>query len=110
MELVVGKIYECEYDTGNVSSTQGRGRRRIKLMESPHTELHFKKGLIVRVKDLSDPVHPGKQKVFYLKKFLKMKPAPAPTLSGAIWKKRGRFDKRQRNARRVVWTDSDDDE
>jgi len=36
MELVVGKIYECEYDTGNVSSTQGRGRRRIKLMESPH--------------------------------------------------------------------------
>ena len=83
---------------------------RIKLMESPHTELpKYKKGMIVRVKDMSDPVDPGKEKTFYLKRFLRLLDSPA-TLSGAIWKKRGRFDKRQRNARRVVWTDSDDDE
>ena len=79
-------------------------------MESPHTELpKYKKGMIVRVKDMSDPVDPGKEKTFYLERFLRLLDSPA-TLSGAIWKKRGRFDKRQRNARRVVWTDSDDDE
>ena len=62
--------------------------------------------MIVRVKDLSDPVHPGKEKTFYLKRFLRLLDSP-PTLRGAIWKKRGRYDKRQRGARRIAWTDSD---
>ena len=111
--LDVGRIYKCRYDTHNITSTQGRRTRRIKLIEGPHTELpKYKKGEIVRVQDLTDPASPGKQKVFYVHRFLKLltNPSPSSTLSSAIWKKRGQYDKRQRSARRHVWDSSSDSE
>ena len=112
-ELVVGRVYRCRYDTRNCGSTQGRRVRRIKLVEGPHTDLPmYKHGEIVRVHDLSDPVVPGREKVFYLHRFLRIlkNTPPRATLSSAIWKTRGRLNQPQRNARRVVWSDSDDDE
>ncbi len=64
MSLSAGNIYRVRYDTNTTSSTQKKGERRIvmpiEVVQGPHTDMRFRKGEVVTVKDLSDPNHPGK--------------------------------------------------
>ena len=93
--LVVGTVYRCRYDTQTAGSTPGTGARRIKIIEGPHHNPRFKHGQILRVRDLTDPDEPGKEKTFYVHRFLQR------IEEEDVWAKRNRYDRRQPGARRV---------
>jgi hypothetical protein len=100
MSLSAGDVYRVRYDTNTTSSTQKKGERRIEVLQGPHTDVHFHRGEVVTVKDLSDPKHPGKTKTMYTFRFISI--APDSAISN-------RYDQPQAGARTLQW-DSDEED
>ena len=63
-------------------------------MQGPQDNPTFKYGPILRVKDMTDPGHPGKEKTFYVHRFIRR-------ATDDVWSRRNRYDRPQPGAWRA---------
>ena len=70
--LVPGAVYRVRYATKTSSSTQKKGERRVEVLQGPHTSDRHKHGVVVHVKDLTDPSGPT-EKTMYVERFVSVK-------------------------------------
>ncbi len=97
-ELVAGRVLRCRYDSQSLDSPQGTKWRVIRIVAGPHMHIKFKQGEIITVQDLTDPDQPGREKAFYVHRFLRRCTIEASP----------RFNRSQPGARRVSWDDEGD--
>jgi hypothetical protein len=64
--LQPGQVVRLRYATKRSSSNQGRGVRKVHVVQGAHDDEHFKRGPIITVADLSDPHKPGQLKNLYV--------------------------------------------
>ena len=98
--LDAGAVILCRYDTQVKRSEQQKRWRELRIVEGPHFSPRHKHGAVIRAADLSDPTEPGKEKVFYLARLRKHR-----VILLEARQERGRYDRKQRSARRVRWED-----
>ena len=70
--LVPGAVYRVRYATKTSSSTQKKGERRVEVLQGPHQSDRHKHGVVVHIKDLTDPNGPT-EKTMYVQRFLSVK-------------------------------------
>ena len=64
-----GSVYRIRYGGKKVSSTQGRSKRKVRVIKAPHCDDRYKDGPVIAVEDLSDP-NGSTVKTFYVHRIL----------------------------------------